>query len=453
MAKTLTEATLTTRNARSGLPKGLHWRSIDRGVHLGYRKGVRGGQWLVRWQDQNKRYRHEPIGPADDILKVGTLSYDAAVKAAREIVEKARADAAAEAAGPVLTVRAAVEVYIAGRDARDSRRAGRKRRSDAASRLSRYVTGQPARGKRKGVAASPLADDPMHNLTEKGLLRWRQRLPESLKATTKRRLINDLKAALNSAYAADHERLPPTLPGIIKHALRMIAREDEAEPVARDNQILSDAEIARVLKAAREIDADEGFDGDLFRMIVVLAATGARFSQAARLRVRDLQMKERRLLLPVSRKGRGGAKAVTVPVPIGSDVVEALAPIAANRPKDAPLLERWRHIQKPGGIDWHRDRRGPWQSASELVRPWRAIRERAGLPHAVAYSLRHSSIVRAIRANLPLRLVAAMHDTSTAMIERHYSKWITSGLEEMARAAIVPLVAPDDESKVIKLRR
>ena len=39
------------------------------------------------------------------------------------------------------------------------------------------------------------------------------------------------------------------------------------------------------------------------------------------------------------------------------------------------------------------------------------------------------------------------------MIERHYSKWITSGLEEMARAAIVPLVAPDDENKVIELRR
>jgi hypothetical protein len=29
------------------------------------------------------------------------------------------------------------------------------------------------------------------------------------------------------------------------------------------------------------------------------------------------------------------------------------------------------------------------------------------------------------------------------MIEKHYAKWITSGLEEMARAAIVPRVADD----------
>jgi hypothetical protein len=59
----------------------------------------------------------------------------------------------------------------------------------------------------------------------------------------------------------------------------------------------------------------------------------------------------------------------------------------------------------------------------------------------IPYALRHSSIVRGIRANLPIRLVAALHDTSVRMIERHYSRWITEGLEEMAAGAIVPLLA------------
>jgi integrase len=263
--------------------------------------------------------------------------------------------------------------------------------------------------------------------------------------------MNDLKAALNSAYSVDRERLPPTLPGAIKHALRTIAHDDEAESAARDNQILTDAKIARVLKAAREIDAEEEWDGDLFRMVLVLAATGARFSQAARLRVRDFQAKEGRLLIPVSRKGRGGAKAHSITVPVGLDIVAALAPIAARRPKDAPLLERWRHVQKPGGVEWRKDRRGAWQSSAEIVRPWQAIRERAGLPEAVAYALRHSSIVRGLRANLPIRLVAALHDTSSAMIERHYSRWVTQGLEEMARDAIVPLIL-DDGDNVVRLR-
>jgi len=54
--------------------------------------------------------------------------------------------------------------------------------------------------------------------------------------------------------------------------------------------------------------------------------------------------------------------------------------------------------------------------------------------------MRHSSIVRAIRAGLPIRLVAVMHDTSVAMIERHYARYIVDGLEELAAKAIVPMV-------------
>ncbi|MEG3146797.1 hypothetical protein U1839_19265 [Sphingomonas sp. RT2P30] len=34
---------------------------------------------------------------------------------------------------------------------------------------------------------------------------------------------------------------------------------------------------------------------------------------------------------------------------------------------------------------------------------------------------------RGLRMGLPIRLVAAIHDTSVAMIERHYSRWITEG--------------------------
>ena len=121
MAKTLTEAALTTRNARNGLPVGLHWRGIDPEVHLGYRKGQRGGVWLVRWRN-GSGYRQKPMGMADDELKEGTLDFNAAVRAAREKVDAARIEARANAAGPKLTVRLLVEAYVTGRDARESKR-------------------------------------------------------------------------------------------------------------------------------------------------------------------------------------------------------------------------------------------------------------------------------------------------------------------------------------------
>jgi hypothetical protein len=132
-------------------------------------------------------------------------------------------------------------------------------------------------------------------------------------------------------------------------------------------------------------------------------------------------------------------------------VLDALLPATTGRAADALLLERWRHKQVAGN-KWERDECGAWRSASEFDRPWDAIREWAKMPDVIPYALRHSSIVRGIRANLPIRLVAAMHDTSVQMIERHYAKWIVDGLEELAARAVVSLVPPEKGGRVIPMR-
>jgi integrase len=457
MAKTLTEAPITTANARAKLDVGEYARRLDADAAIWYRKGKRGGVWFARWRNYGPgaNYKQAPIGPANDANdkpREGLFTFLQAEQLARRVVDQARQDAKAAADGPPLTVRAAVESYIGERDGRESRRRGRDVRSDASQRLRRYVLGQDKRGKQDAIPAAPLADVPLHTLKEKHLLDWRDGLADAMKVTGSQRLINDLKAALNGAYAANRERLDPTLPAIIKHGLKAASgHDDDAVPLARENQILTDGQVGRLLAAAREIDVEEEWDGDLFRLVVVLAATGARFSQIARMKVGDVQRDHGRLMVPASRKGKG-RKMDSVPVPVGIDVLDALLPATTGRPSAGVLLERWRHKQAPGSVgDWQKAGRGPWQSASELVRPWHDLRDRAGLPEVIPYALRHSSIVRGIRGNLPIRLVAALHDTSTAMIERHYSKWITSGLEEMARAAIVPLV-PQSGDNVIELR-
>ena len=155
-------------------------------------------------------------------------------------------------------------------------------------------------------------------------------------------------------------------------------------------------------------------------------------------------------MVPVSRKGKGGKSGATA-VPIGKDVLDALLPAVTGRRNAALLLERWRHKQRAGSIEWHRDGRGAWQNASEIARPWGSVRRRAGMPEVIPYALRHSSIVRGIRANLPIRLVAALHDTSVQMIERHYGKWIVDGLDDLAARAVVPLVPDGEATNVVKL--
>ena len=128
------------------------------------------------------------------------------------------------------------------------------------------------------------------------------------------------------------------------------------------------------------------------------------------MRVGDVQVSARRLMVPGSYKGRGGNSG-SVPVPVGDDVIEVLLPAIARRPSDVPLFERWTHEQEPGGITWKKSERGPWKRA-ELARPWKAIRERAGMPAVIPYALRHSSIVRGLRKGLPIQQVAKLHNTS-----------------------------------------
>jgi hypothetical protein len=238
------------------------------------------------------------------------------MKAAREAVARARTEAAAQAVGPAPTVRTAVEAYIKERDDRERRRTGRDVRSDASIKLRRYVLGQEKRGKQKAIEAAPLAGEHLHTLKEDDLLTWREGLPEELKVTTKQRFVNDLKAALNAAWSrlsADRKKLNPTFLAIVKAGFKAERIDDDDEAsVARDNQILTDEQMGLILQAAREIDQEQGFDGDLYRIVICLAATGARYAQGRRMRVGDVQVSERRLMVPAwqrrLRPGPGGGR-------------------------------------------------------------------------------------------------------------------------------------------------
>jgi integrase len=455
MARKVRDSSLDTRAARARLrPRGKpYYRLIAPGLHIGYRKPRSGdGRWVARYYCGDGRYEVRTLGSvADDHSEANggsILNFAQAQERVRQQVA-ARVHAGEGITAAPVYVSEAVENYIAERDNRDSKRRGREVKSDAGQRLRRYVLGQESRGKQSAIPAARLAKVELHALEDGDLRRWRAKLPDGLKAATKQRLINDLKAALNAAYSAHRKQLPPSFPETVKFGLKAQEIEEDDAPVP-DSQVLPDSQITNILRVTREVDAEQGWEGDLYRLVVVLAATGARFSQAARLRVRDCQVRERRLLMPDSRKGRK-KKIDSKTIPLDPNVAGELAPAVEGRGKNDWLLERWRHVQQLGG-KWEKAERGQWKT-SEITRPWQAIREKAKLPEVTPYCLRHSSIVRDIKANLPTRLVAAKHDTSEAIIRRHYARWITSDLEALVRDRLVPLL-PDDSAggKVLPLR-
>ena len=117
MARKVRDASLDTRQARSKLrARGkCYWRTIERGLHLGYRrlKG-KAGTWWARHYIGERNYETEALGIADDLSDadgVAILDFWQAQKKARERMVS-RAHAANGSANKPLTVRAVVDDYL-----------------------------------------------------------------------------------------------------------------------------------------------------------------------------------------------------------------------------------------------------------------------------------------------------------------------------------------------------
>ena len=114
-------------------------------------------------------------------------------------------------------------------------------------------------------------------------------------------------------------------------------------------------------------------------------------------------------------------------MPITVQLAARLKAAAKGRADDAPLL-----LQSDGS-PWDKN---PGQNYHRVSRQGRH-RHRARSCRVTMYALRHSSIVRMLLRNIPIRLVASLHNTSTAMIERTYSRYITEHSDDISRRALL----------------
>lgn len=437
------KAGIDTPAKRARLPgrRDPYWTACGAnrgGLSLGYRKPLSGpGAWITRLIRAGIR-EEARLGPADDVGAAPvSLSYAAAVAAA--MAWAARQDAAREhrAGSPseaAPTVQSAINAYVAVRKARHERH-GR----DAQARLARHLP-----------PGSALAEKHLANLTERDLAAWTHGLV-GLSAPSVVRLINDVKAALNHAGEVYYRVLPPGWREVLTRGLRRPAQARGATLASHQREALTDADVRALIAAAQQEDDD----GDFGRLVAVLAATGARLSQAARLTVADVVGGPApRLMMPASAKGRPGMdKPPHQPVQIGQDIIDMLAPALRRRAGKDVLLMHWRHRQEPGnkaaGIApaWVRDGRVPWNVAAGMARAWARTVDRAGLSASITpYRLRDASIIRGLRAGLPVHLVAKLHDTSAAMIAKHYAADVTNALSDVARLAVVPLAPVQPQS-------
>jgi integrase len=250
---------------------------------------------------------------------------------------------------------------------------------------------------------------------------WRDNLVNTLAPATVNRTLTPLRAALNLAADSDQGRT------ILSRAAWEIGLKSLADAEEARNVVLSDGVIAALVGAA--YGESQGFG--LF--VEVAAVTGSRCSQIAGLTVGDLQTGDQpRLMMPSSKKGKGVKAVKRQPLPIPKTLGDKLAMVAKGRRESDVLVLR-------GTGE-------PYTDSNHHVRPWARVRKAAQLSAEVIapytleevtiYALRHSSIVRQILHGVPLRVIAALHDTSVAMIERNYSRYIANQADGIARAAL-----------------
>ena len=389
MARSPRASRLESRTARLKLPvrrKPHDFTTISPGIALGYRRNHAAGTWVVRVADGKGGNWTKRVALADDFEDsdpANVLDWWQAIETARKLARGSDADA-----GRPVTVGDAVAAYERDLTARGNSVAN-------AGRIRVHLT-------------PTLATKPVGLLTARELAAWRDGLlAGGVKPVTAVRVCKATKAALNLAARRD--------PRIANTAAWRDGLGGLAEnPGSRNLQRLDDDQVRAVIGAAYALDPAFGL------YVEVAAVTGARLSQIARLVVADL-IDGARLMMPGSRKGGRSRKSEKRPVPITPALANKLA---SNRPADAPLLLR------ADGTRWQSSRHGDHQEF------YRTVARRTGVTGSI-YALRHSSIVRALLANVPVRVVAALHDTSVFQIERTYSAYIASYADSIARRGLL----------------
>ncbi|WOH51915.1 site-specific integrase [Bradyrhizobium sp. sBnM-33] len=382
-----------------------------------YRRNVTSGSWVVKASDGHGAYWTKVVGIADDYDDANgknVLDFFQAQGVAKQLARGG--EDGSDDTAPI-TVDGALKDY----------------RRDLEARGANAYNAQSPRAHLTPV----LLAKPVQLLNAHELKKWRDGLLGKVAPATVNRICRCLCAALELARQHD-ERIQNRQAWEIGLAALPDAQE------AR-NVILSDDKVREFVSACYGLEHQFGL------LVDTLAITGARPSQAVRLRVEDLHYHPVRpkLMMPKSGKGGGRNRAAKknerYSVPITVQLAAKLKAAVKGRAYDAPLL------LQSDGRPWDRN---PGQNYHRQVDKAVAA---TGLDPAVVtiYALRHSSIVRMLLQNVPIRLVASLHNTSVIMIERTYSRFITEHTDDISRKALLQHEEPQagNADNIIALAR
>ncbi len=188
---------------------------------------------------------------------------------------------------------------------------------------------------------------------------------------------------------------------------------------------------AQVLKNLSELDDFNAADSDFRPLVQAALFTGCRYSELARLQVRDFDSDAGTLAVRQTKTGRP-RHAV-----LAAEGQELFTQWCAGRASDALIFT---------------NNGRPWTKSAQ-IRPMRRACERARIEPAVSFHiLRHSHGAALAMKGVPMGVIAAqLGHTSTRMTEKHYAHLSPSYVADAIRAA-APRFGFKPDKRVTPLR-
>ena len=418
MAKKVREKTIDSSTERAKLrPSGKpYWRGIGKGLHLGYRRGLTGGKWVLRRHLGGEKYTVTSFAEADDHLPadgVHVLDFYQAQDKAREIAGKARETATPAA---LLTVNAALDAYFerleheASKSLADARgRAGKHIRPALGDKLVAGLTRDILSQWHRGLAEKARdgnAGDPSQQRDRNDADARRRRQASA------NRVFTILRAALNQAFSD----------GKVDTGAAWRAVKPFREVDAPRLRYFTKDEVRRLINAAQ---------GDFRDLVKAALFTGCRYGELTRLRAGDFNPDSGTVFVGQSKSGKARHVVLTDE---GRKFFESLI---AGQPGDALMLS---HVD---GSSW---------GASHQIRPMAEVCRAASItPAASFHIIRHTAASHWVMSGVPLHVTAHnLGHADTRMTEKHYAHLAPSYIVETIRK-FAPDFGTADDSNIVSI--
>ncbi len=420
MGRAVKDSRLDTREARRKLKQRStrepYWRLILEGLHLGYRRGARGGVWMVRIY-QDGKYQKQVLGYADDVRDSNghdILNYKQALAAAQ-----AEADKATLPAPPI-----PLTVAIILRDYLDWYSANRKALKTTTQAVEAHILPR-------------LKDVLVAELTTQKIRQWHQSIAKApaRARTSKRGKQSNIRQAYDPrARKATANRVLTILKAALNHAWRdgKIASDDAWRKVKPFGNV--ETPKIRYLAVEECTRLINGASPEFRPLIQAALYTGCRYGELARLVCGDYNPDSGTLLIREAKAGKPRHVYLTT---------EAQNFFARQvMKKDAAALI------------FHRTDGSPWGQAHQQ-RPLAMACKAARIKPAISFHvLRHTYGSALAMKGVPLQVIAeALGHADTRITHRHYAHLMPSYIASTIRANAPTFGLPKGNVHQLKHRK